>query len=769
MERKSKTRSNKNLTIVEKNIYPVYNPLVNKIKRNSITNLEFFLSSYKKITSQNVLTILSKNKKIRMDIENRMVADYLSKKYKYFQKIKEETKIGYLKLIPALRYETIQADEFIINIGDENNNLYIIFEGSVIVYKENKYIKNKQLLEIREYLRNLFNKDKDKYNYIIKKNKNLEINFDNIIQDDYKLQTVNNKTYKFYYEELEEMGTYSDGFAFGETELIKKTNRDLVIKALTDCKLLFVNKFDYNRILKTTEEKALEKKTDIFIKNFPLFKDWTIEQLVKLFNYFVQEIHYKDEFIYKQNDENDYLYFLEEGALIQYANISFSWLQEYNEYIKNFNNNVLEILLRLKNRSQNEEIIEDINNYLNEQIEIIKKKNEEKNYKQSYPFLNINKIYLPKEKDLIEMSPLYNKEKNKDNIFKIKYDENELNNPEKLYKIIISSTKKPTIFGLEEVFELKNRLTTVECLSDQVIIKKIKLIDLLNILYSYKEYDYIESFIEIITQKKLILSDSVKTHIKRCGINFEKEMKNRYDKIITHPNIITSNNDESIIIDEKKQEEAMVALRLKGYNNGLYLDNILDTNLHLFKPKSKKKIKMEIEKKCKTLNYLCNIKTFSNEKILHSTKCSFDKFFKKNQVYSLKNLKFNKSKKKPSLINLKSLSIKHENNVKKFFKTNIPLDDERIIFDKIQKKASKEKKVEKNVNFKSISNSSNNNIILKKKHIFKKLINYKVSEENKDEKNKEKSNNENDYGYLNLNSGSIWTKIKDYNYLPSIV
>ena len=169
------------------------------------------------------------------------------------------------------------------------------------------------------------------------------------------------------------------------------------------------------------------------------------------------------------------------------------------------------------------------------------------------------------------------------------------------------------------------------------------------------------------------------------------------------------------------------------------------------------------------MNYLCNIKTFSNEKIFHSTKCSFDKFFKKNQVYSLKNLKFNKSKKKPSLINLKSLSIKHENNVKKFFKTNIPLDDERIIFDKIQKKASKEKKLEKNVNFKSISNSSNNNIILKKKRIFKKLINYKVSEENKDEKNKEKSNNENDYGYLNLNSGSIWTKIKDYNYLPSIV
>ena len=774
MERKSKTKSNRNLTIVEKTIYPIYNPLTNKIKRNSIANLEIFLSGYQKISSQKVLAIISKNKKLRMDIENRMVADYLSNKFNYFKKIKDESTVGYVRLIATLKLEAIPADEIIINIGDENNNLYIIFEGSVIVYRENKHFKKMQLYEIREYLRALYDKNKEKYKYITKKNNNLEINFDVIIKDEYKVPS-SNKFYNFYYEELEEMGTYKEGFSFGETELIKKTNRELIIKTVTDCKLLYVNKFDYNRILQTTEEKALEKKADTFTKNFPLFKKWTIEQLVKLFNYFVHETCYKEDFIYKQNEENEYLYFLEEGTVMQYANVSFSWYKEYIDYVKNFNNNLLEVLLKLKNRDKNDAIIEDVNKYLKGKIENIRDKINEKNYKEKFPFLNINKIYLERKKDFLEISQLYKKEKSIDNFFKIKFDENELNFKEKLYKIPISSTKVPTIFGFEEIFELKNRLTTVACLSDQVKLKKIKLIDLLNILYSYKEYDYIETFFELIIQKKLILSEIIRTNMKKCADDFEKYMKSRYEKIIKSSNIITSKDDESIIVDEKKQDEAIVTLRLKGWNNGLYLDNILDTNLNLFKPRSKKIIKLEENKKCKTLNHLYKIKTITNEKTLHSTMYSFDKFFKKNQINKiqfLKSISLNKSKHK-SIKNLKSVSIKQEKAIKPFFKTNTPLDEGKIIFDKIKKKCEKENKNEKNVSFKPINNTSPANIFIPiKKRPFKKLINYKVSEEFNEENNKEqssKSNNKNENGYLNLNSGSIWTRSRDIDYLPTII
>ena len=68
--RKGKINSNTNLTIVDKKIYPVYNPLINKIKRNSIANLGPIFTEYKTLSQQNVIAILSKNKKVRMDIEN---------------------------------------------------------------------------------------------------------------------------------------------------------------------------------------------------------------------------------------------------------------------------------------------------------------------------------------------------------------------------------------------------------------------------------------------------------------------------------------------------------------------------------------------------------------------------------------------------------------------------------------------------------------------------------------------------------------------------
>ena len=60
-------------------------------------------------------------------------------------------------------------------------------------------------------------------------------------------------------------------------------------------------------------------------------------------------------------------------------------------------------------------------------------------------------------------------------------------------------------------------MTTVACVTDQVNLKKIKIVDLLNILYSYKEYDYMETFMEIVIQKKLILSKSITNQIKKNG------------------------------------------------------------------------------------------------------------------------------------------------------------------------------------------------------------------------------------------------------------
>jgi hypothetical protein len=282
---------------------------------------------------------------------------------------------------------------------------------------------------------------------------------------------------------------------------------------------------------------------------------------------------------------------------------------------------------------------------------------------------------------------------------------------------------------------------------------------------------------ELMIQKKSILINSIQTQIKKYGIEFQKSMENKYDKIITKPNIMTIKEDKSIIVDEKLQDEAIVSLRLKGWNNGLYLDNILDSNICLIKPGTKKQIKKEEKKRSKTLNFLYNIKTFTNEKKLKSTIYSFDKFFDKSKIEFQKSMKTSKFIGTP-FINLKNMSIKqqHSKHIKKvFFKTNVPfIDNERYLYEQIQNKSNiKDNKKYKN-NFISKTINTNNdyspsNFSKIKKRVFKKMINYKISEENKDETNKEKTKSENDYGYSNLNSGSLWTKSRDVDYLPSII
>ena len=270
-------------------------------------------------------------------------------------------------------------------------------------------------------------------------------------------------------------------------------------------------------------------------------------------------------------------------------------------------------------------------------------------------------------------------------------------------------------------------------------------------------------------KKKSILSEAIKSQIKKYGIKFEDNMQDKYQKIISQPNIILKKG-KNYYIDEKNRDAAIVSLRLKGWNNGLYLDNILDTNLFLWKPKNKKKIKEEETKKCKTLNYLYNVKSINNnEKNFYSTKVSFDRIQQNNQILVLKNLKSNKIKSK--LLNMKSVSIKNDKLIKNFFKTNIPSNEE-----KLRSKISKEN-IGKNIKFRNenkkqeiVNTSPIKNIFKKNKtNLFNKYKNYKISEDNDEETNNEKNLNifdDNNFPYI---SNSIFNTKRYYNCIPSIL
>ena len=800
MKLKKKGNSNTNLKHIKINKYQIYEPLKHQIKslfgprKNSVVKItktpaskHKHLSRFKNITQEQVLKILSKDKTLRIDIENRVVADYLSDNFDYFYQIKESSSEQYLKLMSVLNVESIQSNKIIINIGEENNNFYVLFEGAVLVYRQYKYKKDMTFSEFCKYLQKLKLQNKEEYKIILKNNSHLDLNFEEIMNDRFYYLTLKNKIFNFYIEEFEEIGKYKEGYSFGELSLINKKNSDVIIKTVTNCKLISVSKFDYNRILRTLEEKRLEKKAILFKESFPIFKLWSMEQLITLFNYCNQEIIQGEEFIYKQNDESEYIYFIEEGTIVQYTNVSFSWYLQFIEYIKSFNNNLLESIKNINfdntqilfNNRNSGELHKKLNNILTK----LKIENHNKKYKEKYPFFNIEDIYMKRKKDLIKISELYSKEnkiKKVDNFYKIKYEENDINNPEKIYKIPINTIDYPCILGLEETFELKKRFTSIGCISGQVRLKKIKIIDLLRILYYYIEFNYIENIIDIVLQKKTILCETIKTHMQKIGQNFENSMNDKYEKIITQPNLISykNNKSNSFNISNKIKNEILIATKLKTWDNGSYLDNILDTSLHLLNKKPSKQIKLEKKKKYQNLEKLFKTKHSSNEKKFLSTKFCFEKISLKKPLYLSKYKK----------IKLKSLEkkIKKEKYIDNFFNTsvfpkkNIGISRNIIkttfeeikngdnicikTFDKFQVKKNNLAFTDRPSNLKKDIFYQNENINFNKP--FKKLINYKVSEDYF-ENNKESRSNENDENDNNGNNDN--NDNKDKNLLSCLI
>ena len=579
------------------------------------TKMTQHFSRYKVITKDMILKILVKNSKTRTDVENRMIADYLSHNYDYFHKIKETSQKRFLKLINVLSFETYLPNELIININFDEDKFFIIFDGKVFVYRQNFYEKEMKLGDFCNYLFYIKHKDEKQYLRLINQNKHFGINFEEITENPnfYKFKL---KKFIFTVEELEEIGQYSNGYVFGEMNLMRKKKKNLVVKSIGKTDVISVSKFDFNRILKTIEEKRLELLSERFKKKFNMFKIWSMEQLITLFNYCSYKVFHKDDYIYTQNEPSQYIYFIEKGKIEEYCNTSFSWYQNYIEYIGNLNDNLINIIISKKpeNNKQLREIYDEEMKHQEEKDKLIIS-----NKIKNLDFLNKKDIYLEKKKPL-------EKYVKTNNLFYIKKEEDELNDPNRIIKIPILKSEMPQVIGIVEPFEFRKRFTSVKCLSGKVVTKRINVYDLLKLLLLYKEFKYSEKFLNLIIQKKIVLIDTIKMHLKKNATKFEKEINMKYYELI-------SQNEDS--------DKKVVAAKLKGWNNGFYLDNVLDKSLHLFKPKSEQIVNNEKEYR---YNLVYDILHRKHEKKAISTFVNFSKNYKQPFLITERREYFNKDK-----------------------------------------------------------------------------------------------------------------------------
>ena len=536
-----------------------------------------------------VFEILLKDSNKRNSKEILIVADYLSKHYKYFIDLnKNNIQIKVDKLVKICKLEKFNPNDIIIFYGDIADKFYIVLEGKVSVYIPEFIHKEITLYEFLNILEEIKTVNKLKYERI--KSKNKGFNFDNININEIDPNSNEMKVkYNFYLENEEKLGEYGEGYSFGEIALIKKTTRNATIKAIDDVICLSISKNEYDDAIEEFQSKKLTKDFDSFKKIYPFFDCFTNEKMIKIFNCLSQKVIYKGDYLFHQNDIDDYIYLTVRGNFEIYSYISYSWLNEYYNYIDESSGNILYYILLNKKVKYNEVL---------DTIKKIKIKAEQS------PMKDI-------DYKLFDGYNISNKNNLKDNLYYIKNDEEQINNKKNIFKILLNKVDYNYIFGLEDCFDFKRKFYSVKCLSSSAELKCIKINDLLKIIWSLNkdEYMYILNFI---MDKKNILKNQIINAVKGLEKKILFGLDIRYENLINYnktPNSVSlkeklkNNYFDKGKYNNKHETEinrVVSAIKYKGYK--MHLQDILDEKINILTPDNTLKEKKELQN-IKKLNY----------------------------------------------------------------------------------------------------------------------------------------------------------------------
>ena len=558
----------------------------------------------------NVFNILSKELMNRSGQEIRYAADYLSKNYTYFINLKNNDSLFKVeKLTKICQLEKFSPGEIIILYGDIGDKFYIVLEGSIAIYKP-EYVE--ELMKPIDFIR-LLNKlkEEDKLKYERVKNKNDNFYFDTTEIDKIDPNTAFMRTkFNFLVEVEDKKGEYGEGFSFGEIALIKKTPRNATIRAVEKTICLSIAKDVYNLAMREIETKKLSKEIESFQKNYQFFNCFDKEKMISLFNCLGKILLYKGDYLCHQNDLNDYIYIIIKGNFEVSSYISFSWLNEYFNYIDDSMGNILFYMIKNQKMKYSElrEIIENI------------KMDSTKSPMNNFNYNNLNDIYNNSYKN------------QKDNLYLIKNDEEKMNSKNNIFKINLKKIDYYDILGLENSFEFKRKFYSVKCISNNAEVKCIKISELLRIIFRSSNEDLLY-MLKIILNRKNVLKNELINGLKNLEKHILFSFDIRYENLINYENNIytlkNNNNKDNIkendenaclkdklknkyfnvnryikpkTLSKKKEKEInriVSAIKVKGYK--MSIQDILDENIKIL-PKSKTKQEKKIFRNRSAIN-----------------------------------------------------------------------------------------------------------------------------------------------------------------------
>jgi CRP-like cAMP-binding protein len=300
--------------------------------------------------------------------------------------------------------------------------------------------------------------------------------------------------------------------------LIKNEPWNCSIITAEKCDLISIEKNDYSKI-KDVENQRINSKLADFRNDFPIFKHWSNSKCFKLVNGLITEYYNKGDYIFKQNDIPNHIFFIKEGILEVYTEINFGWYEQFIDYIYD---NTYSLINDMDNPMlwKEEKIQKKINRIYKENKSpcILKKSNYDKiiiSHKEKSEEENNNNL---KEEQSKKMKLVEQLEKSEETAKK------------NLYRANIQKLVAPQIFGYLEVLDIKRRFCTVKCFSKNATILKFPFLEFIHLLPIDKKNQF---FLQqsIFEEKKHLIEQLTKNAMAKLNFITLNNVKN---KIIKH-------------------------------------------------------------------------------------------------------------------------------------------------------------------------------------------------------------------------------------------
>ena len=289
-----------------------------------------------------ILHCVNINPKERSPFQKKQITSYLTSNISYFSSISpEEDKIE--KICEVLHCDIFGKGNKITNCGDESDKFYILLQGTISIYEPYPKIKEMKLKDYIQYLSIIKESEKNlpKLKRVISYNKTTDHTDIKLCEYDYtkyahqdKLNCIN----IYLIEEEKFISKQTNGFEFNLNSLYNKETCKYNIYAVSEIHILTLSKKDYDVAMMELEIKRKQNDIKIFKEKFPLFQEWPNYNMVILFKNLSQQTLYNEEYLYKQNEKSDYIYFINEGVFEMTSQINVSEYDKYIQYVYDSSN-----------------------------------------------------------------------------------------------------------------------------------------------------------------------------------------------------------------------------------------------------------------------------------------------------------------------------------------------------------------------------------------------------------------------------------------------